>query len=75
MMPEMVIQDFPYEPEYWTQFPMKNDMDFVEGATLPIYRSFDDEGVQLLLQIFKEKMPIMKNEILKLTWEKIRPLQ
>ena len=75
LMQDMIIHEFPFEPEYWMQYPEKKNMDFVEGATLPIFKSFDHEFFQNKLQYLKEKIPLIKNEISQSTWEKITPLK
>ena len=71
VMTELAIPEFPYEPEYWTQFPEKKDMDFEEGATLPIYSTFYNERMKYIQGFAEKNMPIIKNEISKLKWEKI----
>jgi len=77
IMPDMLIQDFPYEPEYWTQFAEKRNMDFAEGAKLSIYKNLysGDDEIQYYQLFLRKNMPIIKNEISKLTWEKIISLQ
>jgi len=71
---EMMITELPYEPEYWTTFPPKDNMNFVEGAQTPIFRYPDDPGMQNLRISTQTGMQKMKNEISTLSWKTIQPI-
>ena len=72
---EMIVTKLPYEPEYWTTFPPKDNMNFAEGAQLPIFRYPDDPDIQNLRISSQTGMQKMKNEISTLSWKTIQPIQ
>ncbi|MDR2145276.1 MAG: carboxypeptidase-like regulatory domain-containing protein [Tannerella sp.] len=69
---EMIITELPFESEYWKQFPAESNMNFSEGAQLPIFRDLTTlQELQIQTQKGQQQM---KNEIVTLTWEKIEPI-
>ena len=74
IMPDMLIEDMRYELGYWAQIPGKTNIDFIEGANSQIYWNYYDERVLYFQKFLKDNLPIIQNEISKLTWGKIIPL-
>ena len=75
IMPDLVIPDLSYEPEYWMQFSAKEGMNFIEGARYPIYKNLNNEEIQYYQRFFEKNIPKIESEISKSTWEKIIPIQ
>ena len=70
---EMMVAELPYEPDYWKQFPAKSEMNFAEGAPLPIFRHEDDPEMQRIRISTLNCQRQMKKEITSLSWGKIQP--
>ena len=71
----VTIADFPYEPEYWKTFTAYNNMNFTEGANMPVYISPDDPLIQELLPYSQAANQYMKEEIQLLNWKTIQPFR